>query len=322
MACLREGLDCTPRPSSATLDKVIQIAEAAAGEKRESCGAAVPRAMDSQYGAPAGSQGTSVGAVTDEVLDWYPSSDEDETIFHDDHKDEEVISRNLQPASWLMMLIALGMALLWPLAWLMGRGTLRASVREGKAEDDADDDADDGTIDLCAVGDEPATPTKPPVAGARLIWVTADSGAGKSCTGRKLIGDYAITPSAGSKRGQKFVGPGGEVYPNLGEAALGMAHETSGKACNGTFQVAEGLNKTLMAISDANDRGNLAIFGAEASGLIPQDGPEGREIRRLVQKALRRNAGLEMQRRNGVFGMPMWVLPPGKPGFAGPAKHP
>ena len=77
-----------------------------------------------------------------------------------------------------------------------------------------------------------------------------------------------------------------------------------------------------MAISDANDKGNLAAFGLEASGLIPQDGPEGLEIRRLVKKALQRKAGVEMQRRNGVFGMPMWLLPPAKSGFAGPVKTP
>ena len=98
-----------------------------------------------------------------------------------------------------------------------------------------------------------------------------------------------------------------------------MIHDGSRKMCNGSFQVANGLNKILLAISDANDKGNLAVFGLEASGLIPQDGPEGKEIRRLVKQALARQAGVEMVRKNGVFGIPMWVLPPAKPVFAGPA---
>ena len=153
--------------------------------------------------------------------------------------------------------------------------------------------------------------------------VTMDSGCGKSCIGKKLIPGYEVKPSKGSMNGQRFIGPGGEVYPNEGEANLAMVHAMDGRPCRGTFQVADGLQKTLMAVSDCNDRGNLVAFDNDGSGLIPRDSPEGRQIRRLIRQALDKKQGVEVRRKNGVFVMPVWIAPPtaqGKAGFPRPAK--
>ena len=116
------------------------------------------------------------------------------------------------------------------------------------------------------------------------------------------------------------MGPGGEIYPNEGQATLSMVHAKAGRPCTGEFQVAEGLTKALMAVSDCNDKGNVAVFDNGGSGIIPRESPEGREIRRLTQKALARQAGVQVERKNGVFIMPMWLAPPPEPGFTGQAK--
>ena len=47
---------------------------------------------------------------------------------------------------------------------------------------------------------------------------------------------YDIQPSAGSLNGQKFKGPGGEIYFNRGEVKFPMVTET-GKQAVGEFQV-------------------------------------------------------------------------------------
>ena len=76
----------------------------------------------------------------------------------------------------------------------------------------------------------------------------------------------------------------------------------------------------MMAVSDCNDKGNVAVFDNGASGIIPCDSPEGREIRRLTREALARQNGVEVHRKNGVYVMPMWIAPPDDAGFTRPAK--
>ena len=63
-----------------------------------------------------------------------------------------------------------------------------------------------------------------------------------------------------------------------------------------------------------------SLIDREGSGIIPQESEEGREIRRLTQQALQKQLGVEVQRKNGVFIMPMWLAPPDEAGFARPAK--
>ena len=100
------------------------------------------------------------------------------------------------------------------------------------------------------------------------------------------------------------------MYPNEGEASLNLRHATGGRSCKGEFKVAEGLNKALLAVSDCNDKGNVAVFDNDGSGIIPRDSPEGKEIRRLTKLALEKQRGVEVKRKGGVFVMPVWLMPP------------
>ena len=132
-----------------------------------------------------------------------------------------------------------------------------------------------------------------------------DSGAGKSCVPKALTKGYVIEPSAGSMAGQKFVGPGGEKYPNEGQVRLEVVTE-AGLPGMGDFQVAEGLQKPLAAVSDSCDKGNLCLFDNDGSFVIPRDSIEGRKIREAAAAA---KVKTTMHRKNGVYTVPVWVQP-------------
>ena len=117
---------------------------------------------------------------------------------------------------------------------------------------------------------------------------------------------FDIKPSVGSRTGQKFLGPGGGIYANEGEVKLPFVTESGAKAV-GEFQVIEGLDKTLAAISDSCDRGNMSVFDNDGSFRIQRDSTEGKEIRRLVKSAKQKT---EMYRKNGVYVMPVWLQEP------------
>ena len=116
---------------------------------------------------------------------------------------------------------------------------------------DRDDD-----IQICPVDAEPDLRTD---RKGTLMWATFDSGAGRSCTSKALAEKYGIGPSHGSRTGQKFVGPGNEVYRNVGEVTLPLATE-DGRAVAGEFQAVDGLAKTLIAVSDSCKKGNMTVF--------------------------------------------------------------
>ena len=164
---------------------------------------------------------------------------------------------------------------------------------------------------ICAVrqDDRHAAPSSTTGRGRR-IEVTLDSGCGKSVMPENMIAGYKITPSPGSIAGQKFVGPGGEKYANVGQVKVSMQTE-AGVERSGRFQVSDAISKPLAAAPESCDCGNLSVFDNDGSAVIRRDSPEGREIRRLVAAAAE---NIVMHRRNNVKVMPMWIKdPPGAP---------
>ena len=71
--------------------------------------------------------------------------------------------------------------------------------------------------------------------------VTVDSGAGASVANPRDLPGVPLKPSAGSQRGQLYVGPGGEVIANLGE----LPHAT----CSRTAPPGRSPSKALMSVS-------------------------------------------------------------------------
>ena len=97
-----------------------------------------------------------------------------------------------------------------------------------------------------------------------LLEITVDSGAGESAAAQKPLPQFLLVESPGSLAGQKYLGPGGEEIPNLGQltAFMTIEGESEGRF---TFQAAP-VRKPLLAVSSVKDKGNLVIFyGAESS---------------------------------------------------------
>ena len=80
--------------------------------------------------------------------------------------------------------------------------------------------------------------------------------------------------------------------------------DEAGKKCTGQFQVADGINKPLAAVSDCCDKGNVVIFDNDISCLLRRDSEEGKAIRELIQKAKMKT---QIRRQNGVYVMRMRI---------------
>ena len=62
--------------------------------------------------------------------------------------------------------------------------------------------------------------------------------------------------------------------------------------------------KTLVAVSDSCDKGNMLIFDNDGNFIVNRDSAEGKQIRKIVKQAKQK---LEMYRKNGVYAMPVWI---------------
>ena len=161
------------------------------------------------------------------------------------------------------------------------------------------------SLDLCSVEVDRATSRIP---GRRLRYdITIDSGAGRSAMDPADIPEYELQSSEGQRRGQVFVGAGGERIPNLGQKTVPL-FMADGKAATATFQAAA-VRKPLMAVSASCDQGQLVLFDSDLSCMLNRDSPEGREIRRLAKQCIDKTC---FERRNGVYTMPAWVVPPNR----------
>ena len=135
--------------------------------------------------------------------------------------------------------------------------------------------------------------------------ITIDSGAGQSAINPADVPEYALQPSEGQAKGQHFVGAGGERLPNLGQKTVPLML-ADGTAAAATFQAAK-VRKPLMAVSASCDQGQLIMFDNDLSCMINRDSPEGREIRRLAKQCVAKTC---FERRNGVYTLPAWIIPP------------
>ena len=142
--------------------------------------------------------------------------------------------------------------------------------------------------------------------------ITVDSGAGESVANPLSLPDFPMLPSAGSKRGQRYRGPGGEVIPNTGEQKLAVKLESGNRRAM-TFQSAP-VRKPLMAVSGACDRDQFVIFDNDGSFICQRSAPEAAEILRLVRKMKAENK-IPLNRKNGTYSMPVWIQPFTRPGM-------
>ena len=150
--------------------------------------------------------------------------------------------------------------------------------------------------------------------------ITVDTGAGESVVNPSEWPGAQVVPSAGSRRGQRYVGPGGEKIENLGELTVKVRTEQVGRPDvlgKMTFQAAQ-VRKPLLAASSMTRKGNMLVFCKDTPCVIPASDPVVQDIERLVRKAASR---IPMYERNGVFVMNTWdaAAEPVSAGFSRPA---
>ena len=122
----------------------------------------------------------------------------------------------------------------------------------------------------------------------------------------RSLPQYPVVPSAGSKRGQKYRGPGTEIIHNLGQQRVGVKTQGgTGRAM--TFQSAE-VRRPLLAVSAACDRNQFVFFDNDGSFICDRESPEGIAILKLI-KQMDKSRKIAMERKNGTYIMPVWVQP-------------
>ena len=93
-------------------------------------------------------------------------------------------------------------------------------------------DDDHVDVQLCPVSAAPPA-LRTDIMGP-FLWVTHDTGAGKSVMNVEAAQPYGIRPSVGSRTGQRFKGTGGEGYDNAGEVDVPFIIE-DGRNATGSF---------------------------------------------------------------------------------------
>ena len=92
---------------------------------------------------------------------------------------------------------------------------------------------------------------------------------------------------------------------NLGQKTLPL-YLADGSVATATFQAAK-VRKPLLSVSASCDQGHLVLFDNDLSCMVNRESPEGREIRRLAKQCIDKRV---FERRNGVYTMAAWIVPP------------
>ena len=107
--------------------------------------------------------------------------------------------------------------------------------------------------------------------------------------------------SPGSVACQKYLGPGGEEIPNVGQITMSMTIE--GDREGDVFSRPPPVRKPLLAVSSVNDKGSLVVFDGTESFIIPGEGPHVAQLRKLIQTMTDK---IKIHRINGVYTMRVW----------------
>ena len=94
---------------------------------------------------------------------------------------------------------------------------------------------------------------------------------------------------------------------NLGEKKIALM-TADGVGRLSTFQGVR-VRKPLLAVSASCDKEQSCFFDNDWSFILDRNSPEGREIRRLAKQARDK---ICLERKNGVYILPTWVVPPEK----------
>ena len=166
-------------------------------------------------------------------------------------------------------------------------------------EADGGDDADlDDVVDCFPLGDDDDDYDPGRDGLERGIDITVDSSAGAPVANRKHFPGVVVADSESSLRGQKFMGPGGDLIPNRGQMTPELVVE-SGDVGRINFADAE-VRKPLLAVSAINRKGSPVFFDGSNSYILPKGAKELAEIRSLVRKVQQK---IKLHENKGTFVM-------------------
>ena len=112
--------------------------------------------------------------------------------------------------------------------------------------------------------------------------ITMDTGSAAFVMPTKWLPMFALQPSEGSKRGQRYVGATGNVVQNEGQKAVNFfTREQEGRKL--TFQCAP-VNKMLACVSGVADAGNGILFLSEGGIILKLDPGTIERIKELISK--------------------------------------
>ena len=181
------------------------------------------------------------------------------------------------------------------------------------SEADADDDDDDSVVYALACGDQDDEYTPEDDGMERGVDVTVDSGAGLPVASRKHFPGMKVTSSEGSRRGQKFMGPGGDLIPNRGQMQPQIIVESGD---TGIMNFAEAdVRKPLLAVSAINAKGSPVWFDGVDSFILPKSATKLPEIRDLIRQI---KSKIRLHQSRGTYVMRTWRKPSGP--FQGPGR--
>ena len=145
-------------------------------------------------------------------------------------------------------------------------------------------------------------------AGRRLPrGILVDSGAPVSVADGDEFPEFPREPSAGSIRGQHFLGAGSgrARIPNLGQKKVSLVTDDRVKS-KLTLQDAK-VRRPILAVNDSVKANTLVVFDLEESAIIPRDSEAGRKILAAAKSTAHK---VKLQRSDGVWEIPARVDAP------------
>ena len=103
------------------------------------------------------------------------------------------------------------------------------------------------------------------------------------------------------------MGPGSDRIPNRGQrrARLRLCHE-KGPVAGVQFQDAK-VRRPMLSVGETTEAGNMTVFDAEESVILPKGCPEIAQIRALIRKARDK---MVMEKDRNTFKLRAWVEEP------------
>ena len=129
-------------------------------------------------------------------------------------------------------------------------------------------------------------------AGWTCVKTVPDTGAEASVCPAEMASGYTVQETRASREGREFTSASGDPLKNLGELRVPMQPD-EGHWSGQRWQVAEGLTRPLLSVTQECDQGNIVVFGPSGGAILAIDGSSVRHFQRV----------------GGTYELEMWLPP-------------